>query len=280
MSSLEKTRKGGNTESNLPARCSHGLCIIQYTIESWHYPLSAPIPPEEARPHLVTFSAVGLAEYLDIHASRDSELKTDLESLLEPRSLRLREVEAAGAMWPATKKSRKCVVKALKVLEVFPGAGHGSEELPDMDELLRPPCRYKLTTPTCISERTPLTGVFPAATVVSYDKYNVHGPHKPAPFELLTSVMQLRAATFIALVLATIFSTTAAAAPPQDTEFSVENDYCGVWHDGVFHQYRRCCDGFNCTPSEHLTRTVTDVVRSLSISDRTMWLTLKSQRCT
>ncbi|KAJ7914096.1 hypothetical protein B0H13DRAFT_1873310 [Mycena leptocephala] len=73
--------------------------------------------------------------------------------------------------------------------------------------------------------------------------------------------MQLRTPTFIALALGMIYSTVVYAAPPMDTECSVEHDYCGVWHDRVFHQYRQCCGDFACTAYDHLTRAVTDVGR-------------------
>jgi hypothetical protein len=110
-----------------------------------------------------------------------------------------------------------------------------------------------------------------------------HLHYKPAAFSPRTQriYMQLRTPTFIALALGMICSTVVSAAPPMDTECSVGHDYCGVWHDRVFHQYRQCCRDFACTAYDHLTRAVTDVVSfSPILQDNVAHLTVPAMQIT
>ncbi|KAJ6481495.1 hypothetical protein C8R47DRAFT_1218273 [Mycena vitilis] len=82
---------------------------------------------------------------------------------------------------------------------------------------------------------------------------------KGLPKRFTHAHMQLPTSPFIALALTMIFCSAAAGAPPLDAECSAELDYCGVWHDGVFHQYRACCGDLACTSYDHITRAVTDI---------------------
>ncbi|KAJ7722395.1 hypothetical protein B0H16DRAFT_1473378 [Mycena metata] len=76
--------------------------------------------------------------------------------------------------------------------------------------------------------------------------------------------MQLFAPSFIALALAATFSASFTSAA-RTSKCSVERDYCGVHHDGVFYQYRPCCGALKCTAYDRLTsaKGVTDVMMEL-----------------
>jgi hypothetical protein len=46
---------------------------------------------------------------------------------------------------------------------------------------------------------------------------------------------------------------------------SPQNDYCGIFHDRMFYQYRPCCAGSACVAYDFLDRKVTDVVSFLQL---------------